>query len=324
VDFEEVDRRYVEIKRRHEAGDLTQEEFSDQLKQLMVQDEEGRWWAKSPRTGDWHYHDGQTWIRGTPPVGNQNQREPRWEKRRWMVLAASFAALVVAVVAVVALVTFIGNGLSTGQSSNPGDSRQGSQPPNPRVVYKDDFSESSTGWPQAKKELYGYYSEEGHYRIYVAAKLESDYYWAGPTDKVTNQKNAIVEVDATRAGDAPSNPNSNWGIMCRDSESGNYLMGISDAGYPIIQLVDNKDGISVLAKKPSYEGYAIQKDGATNHIRGDCVGSKLTLYVNDGKVLEVDDSTLDGSGLVGLYVQNAGIKPPDTDVFFDNFRLSVP
>jgi hypothetical protein len=67
VNFQEADRRYVEIKRRGEAGELTQEEFDEQLKQLMVQDEDGRWWVKSPTTGEWHYHDGTAWVKDTPP-----------------------------------------------------------------------------------------------------------------------------------------------------------------------------------------------------------------------------------------------------------------
>jgi hypothetical protein len=78
VDFQEADRRYVEIKRRHEAGELAQEEFDEQLKQLMVQDEDGRWWAKSRSSGEWHYHDGNSWVRGTPRndgVQRQQQAE---------------------------------------------------------------------------------------------------------------------------------------------------------------------------------------------------------------------------------------------------------
>jgi uncharacterized membrane protein HdeD (DUF308 family) len=67
VDFQEADRRYAEIKRHQETGGLTQEEFDKQLEALMVQDEEGRWWAKSRTTGDWHYHDGTAWVKGKPP-----------------------------------------------------------------------------------------------------------------------------------------------------------------------------------------------------------------------------------------------------------------
>jgi hypothetical protein len=67
VNFQEADRRYAEIKRRHEAGTLTDKEFDEQLKELMVQDQEDRWWLKSRRTGEWHYYDGTAWIKDTPP-----------------------------------------------------------------------------------------------------------------------------------------------------------------------------------------------------------------------------------------------------------------
>ena len=76
MDFQEADRRYVEIKRRHEAGELAQEEFEEQLKQLMVQDEEGRWWAKSRNSGEWHYHDGAAWVKDTPPGYQPPQAAP--------------------------------------------------------------------------------------------------------------------------------------------------------------------------------------------------------------------------------------------------------
>ncbi len=67
MDFREVDRRYAGLKRQHEAGTIGDEEFDDQLKQMMVQDDQDRWWAKSRKTGEWHYHDGEAWVRGTPP-----------------------------------------------------------------------------------------------------------------------------------------------------------------------------------------------------------------------------------------------------------------
>jgi hypothetical protein len=67
VDFQEADRRYAELARQRDAGSISDEEFDAQRQQLMVQDDEGRWWAKSRETGDWHYHDGEGWVRSTPP-----------------------------------------------------------------------------------------------------------------------------------------------------------------------------------------------------------------------------------------------------------------
>jgi hypothetical protein len=73
IDFEEADRRYAELKRQLDAGSISTEEFDAQRKQLMVQDEKGRWWAKGRKTGEWHYHDGSAWVRDTPPI----YRRPR-------------------------------------------------------------------------------------------------------------------------------------------------------------------------------------------------------------------------------------------------------
>ena len=76
--FREAARRFTETKRRFDAGSISDKEFHAQLRRLMVQDDEGRWWAKSRKTGDWNYHDGNTWIRGTPP-GYQPPPEPSTE-----------------------------------------------------------------------------------------------------------------------------------------------------------------------------------------------------------------------------------------------------
>jgi hypothetical protein len=76
IDFREADRRYADLKRQLEDGAISAEEFDAQRQQLMVQDDEGRWWAKSRETGDWNYHDGSGWARGTPPDYQETPPEP--------------------------------------------------------------------------------------------------------------------------------------------------------------------------------------------------------------------------------------------------------
>jgi hypothetical protein len=75
IDFQEADSRYVELKRQLNARSISDEEFDAQLQQLTVQDDEGRLWAKSRETGEWHYRDGRAWTRATPP-GYQPLRTP--------------------------------------------------------------------------------------------------------------------------------------------------------------------------------------------------------------------------------------------------------
>lgn len=67
IDFREADRRYAELNRQLDAGSISTEDFEAQRRLLMVQDDEGRWWAKSRKTGEWNYHDGSAWVRGIPP-----------------------------------------------------------------------------------------------------------------------------------------------------------------------------------------------------------------------------------------------------------------
>src|ERR671920_1086720 len=76
IEFREADRRYAELKGQLDAGTISTEEFDAQRRRLMVQDDEGRWCAKSRKSGDWHYRDGGTWVRGTPPGYQEAVPEP--------------------------------------------------------------------------------------------------------------------------------------------------------------------------------------------------------------------------------------------------------
>jgi hypothetical protein len=75
MDFQEVDRRYAELVRQRDAGRISEEEFETQRQQLMVLDDQGRWWTKSSEGEHWHYHDGSAWIRGTPPSNQETTPE---------------------------------------------------------------------------------------------------------------------------------------------------------------------------------------------------------------------------------------------------------
>jgi Short C-terminal domain len=76
VDFQEADRRYAELARQRDAGTISDEEFDAKRQQLMVQDGEGRWWAKVGEPEEWYYRDGSAWVRGTPPGYREATHEP--------------------------------------------------------------------------------------------------------------------------------------------------------------------------------------------------------------------------------------------------------
>lgn len=68
--FAEADAQYELIKQRFLAGGLNDEQYDEQLRDLMVVDDDGRWWAKSRENGLWHYYDAEaeTWTTAVPPL----------------------------------------------------------------------------------------------------------------------------------------------------------------------------------------------------------------------------------------------------------------
>lgn len=67
MDFAQVESKYKELRREHDAGALTEDEFKAQLEELMIEDEEGKWWIIGYETGNWYYHDGAKWVQSELP-----------------------------------------------------------------------------------------------------------------------------------------------------------------------------------------------------------------------------------------------------------------
>ena len=70
MQFADVNGRYAELKQQFQSGAITAEQFDEALKAMMVQDDQGRWWAKARETGDWNYYDNVSgaWVRAEPPM----------------------------------------------------------------------------------------------------------------------------------------------------------------------------------------------------------------------------------------------------------------
>jgi uncharacterized protein YjbI with pentapeptide repeats len=197
-------------------------------------------------------------------------------------------------------------------------------PSKPGDIFRDDFSNNNMKWIRDeyfKNTQYYYVAGYSHgaYRIYnapsdppyssVAHVLQSS---------IGKHEDMIVEVDAQVSGDAPHGTDT-WGIICRFQDFENfYVLKIGPAGYSdIYKRVDNKwQRLASDSKDDAIRGGTEQ-----NHLRADCLGNKLTLFVNGHKVVEAEDSTFD-SGTVGLYMGDDGEHK--SEVVFDNFLISSP
>lgn len=183
----------------------------------------------------------------------------------------------------------------------------------PTVLFQDDFSRNSSGWDRYSDDSASTDYFEDTYRIKVD---DSNWYaWANPGKTFTDVR---VEVDAWKA----SGPDGDAAIICRYKDEQNfYLLNITTDGYyGISKIVAGED---TLIGSDMLEFSSLIKTGAgeVNHLRADCIGNRLSLYVNGDILAEVTDSDLT-SGDVGL--ASGTYDDPGTEMRFDNFVVYRP
>ena len=193
------------------------------------------------------------------------------------------------------------------------------------VLFHDDFSNPASGW-MARKTDYGEFAYvDGELRV-LLQKPDFNTYSILPGHKFDDMS---VEVDARLvAGPA----NGVFGILCRaaadeSTASQAYVFAIRSDGVAAIMKRTSPtfwDAI-VFAKQST----AIKNGNASNHLRADCSGNKLTFYVNGEKVLETTDKDFK-SGQVGVAVTTQPKSAPmdvrfdNLSVFFDSLRQREP
>jgi hypothetical protein len=197
-------------------------------------------------------------------------------------------------------------------SVSPASSDSNPTPTVEMTYFQDDFSNTESGWFTGEQTGSRHSYDQAGYRILV--DRPNIIAWATPA---LYFKDVSIEVDATKV----SGPDENlFGILCRYQDENNFYLFVigSDAYYEVGKY---KDGAySVIQDTWGYSD-AIHKGRTTNRVRADCIGSTLTLYVNDLKLVEVGDSEF-ADGDVGLTA--AAFKLGNTNIWFDNFVARKP
>jgi hypothetical protein len=240
------------------------------------------------------------------------------------------------IIKAVSLLFFVGLACSLPFSSNDIDSDN--QPTTESgILLRDDFSNKNSGWSRNSDTGGTTDYENGIYRIYVS---EPNYdYWANPGKSFTDVR---VEVDATQAGGPDDN---DFGVICRYKNVDDiYLVDITNVSFSegkkavvdemnhFYFFIISSDGYYTIGKSVGDDTVYIGQDTMlpsddinilldTNHIRADCVGSELSLYVNGKLLISVMDSDFP-VGDVGLMAGT--YDTPGTDIHFDNFVVYDP
>ncbi len=178
------------------------------------------------------------------------------------------------------------------------------------LLFKDDFSRTSSGWDRYRDASLESDYSGGAYQITVYQPDRIA--WARPGLRF---ENVTLEVDAT-VTDGPDN--NALGLICRYQDPDNfYFFLISADGFAGIgQRIGGVERMfNDAAMLPSD---MILQGRSTNQLRAECSGTRLTLSINGVPVRQASDASF-SEGDVGLLAGTYEL--PGTRVAFDNFAV---
>ncbi|GAB4454589.1 MAG: hypothetical protein Kow0070_01330 [Anaerolineales bacterium] len=179
------------------------------------------------------------------------------------------------------------------------------------VLYREDFSNNTSGWDRVLNDGGIMDYDSGGYRILVrGAKMN---FWSTPPG---NFGDVRIEADVTRLNGPMEN---RAGLICRYQNGNYYFFVISNDGYYAIGKFTNGQAILV-GQEMMVASDAIRGEGV-NHLRADCVGDTLTFYVNETQVASTQDPDFSTGG-VGVLA--GSFDEPGVDVLFQNFVVLQP
>jgi hypothetical protein len=65
--FRSVQEAFEGLKKHFQSGEISRQDFIDEMKKLRLEDEQGRFWMIGAQSGKWYYFDGKDWIQSEPP-----------------------------------------------------------------------------------------------------------------------------------------------------------------------------------------------------------------------------------------------------------------
>ena len=184
--------------------------------------------------------------------------------------------------------------------ANPGD-----------VLYQEQFENNTTGWARISNDNGIMDYDGGGYRILVRQPRLN--VWS------TSEKDfgdVRVEADVIKLHGPDEN---RMGLICRYQGGDYYFFVISNDGYYAIGKFIG--GLTLLLGHSEMQASDAIQTGNMNHMRADCIGDRLTFYINFTEVASATDTDFP-RGDVGLVA--GSFTESGVDVLFDNFVVLQP
>ena len=197
-----------------------------------------------------------------------------------------------------------------------------SQPlPKKDVLYQDDFTDASSGWPDKKtfdNYFFGYHEPQWYFIQITSPKSKAPVI-AIPKGKSYPEQDATIELQVfTDSANTAPTGDFRYGLVFRRSGDQYYAFTISPRTkkwYVLKsspnELVTLKDGV-----EESIQGLNDMAD----LLRVDAMGSNFFFYINGNRVDQVSDSDPDyAKGEIGLYAES--FDSTQTRIHFDTLTI---
>jgi hypothetical protein len=190
---------------------------------------------------------------------------------------------------------------------------EGSLYPSGKILFRDDFSNPDSGWNRIAGDSGLTDYDDGLYRILVNTTYTD--IWSRPNLEFSDVR---IEVDTLKVG---GDRNNRFGLICRAIDNDNfYTFIISSDGYYGIGKIKEQQ-FSLIGMDALQPHQAIKVGSTLNRLRADCVGDKLSLYVNGEMIAQANDIDFP-FGDVGLIAGT--YETSGADIRFDNFFVRAP
>ena len=201
-----------------------------------------------------------------------------------------------------------------------GDGGGGETPPPdpPRILLEDDFDDLSTGWLGEGEDRFEGENVDILIGLGILQILVKTPEGRGGPDTTGVQGGALedlgdvsVEVDATVG---QLREDGFHALMCRVQDFDNfYGFAVVEGGS--VSIFRIQGGVT---EELAVAGDVVFAETDTHRLRADCVGDRLTMFLDGVEVLTAQDSALT-SGAVGMMAETRGEQ--GYAVNFDNFVL---
>lgn len=197
--------------------------------------------------------------------------------------------------------------------------------PKRTILFSDDFSAPRTNWLTLDPDLKSanvLSFQNGTLRI----TSPEGYNVVAYLDR-TFPRDVIIEADLAKVENPRWNPNTPMGdaygigVACRaQSNTSRYNLYTQGSGF--FYAIDEFVNPSGLVPKMEAGEVAWWSPKLPYHLRVECIGNRLAMYVNSHLVLNKTDTNLSSGGRVGLvnYYQTGAT----TSAWFDNFVVYAP